>query len=340
MAPRRYRIVVLSDHGQSQGAAFADRYGQDLGRLCAGLMGEDVQSVDETVEGWGGWTRWWMTSPGRAGRPATIAARARRRLGKAQRTPTTGDTGRRTVVVLGSGNLGLSTCAAPSPTLEELDLALAALVPGLARHPGVGFVAGLDARARPWAVGEAGGQPGDRRGRRGRPAGPLRRHAPRVLARAVRMAEAPDLYVNSVLDPDTHEVAAFEELVGAHGGLGGWQDQGCCWRPSRLAAEPDLVGADQLHRGARRHARCGRATERALPTGDGDMTRPPSGWLGRLAGVVGVVVVFFAVPVGRLVGLGPQPLGDRHAGASRSWRGRSPAAFVDSYGGPRTSTAW
>ena len=39
-APRRYRLVVLSDHGQSQGTPFADRYGQTLGDLCAELMQE------------------------------------------------------------------------------------------------------------------------------------------------------------------------------------------------------------------------------------------------------------------------------------------------------------
>ncbi len=52
-APRRYRLVVLSDHGQSQGTPFADRYGQTLGDLCAELMQEHVQNVDASVEGLG-----------------------------------------------------------------------------------------------------------------------------------------------------------------------------------------------------------------------------------------------------------------------------------------------
>ena len=34
-APRRYRIVMLSDHGQSQGTVFADRHGQSLADLCS-----------------------------------------------------------------------------------------------------------------------------------------------------------------------------------------------------------------------------------------------------------------------------------------------------------------
>ena len=36
VAPRKYHLVVLSDHGQSQGAVFADRYGEDLAAVVAG----------------------------------------------------------------------------------------------------------------------------------------------------------------------------------------------------------------------------------------------------------------------------------------------------------------
>ena len=52
-APRRYRIVIVSDHGQSQGAIFADRYGEDLAALVARLADSDVAASDDSVEGWG-----------------------------------------------------------------------------------------------------------------------------------------------------------------------------------------------------------------------------------------------------------------------------------------------
>ena len=51
--PRRYHFVVLSDHGQSQGAPFADRYGTSLGDLCSDLTSQDVLSLEENVESWG-----------------------------------------------------------------------------------------------------------------------------------------------------------------------------------------------------------------------------------------------------------------------------------------------
>jgi hypothetical protein len=56
--------------------------------------------------------------------------------------------------------------------------------------------------------------------------------------------------VNSTVDPVTNDVAAFEGLVGSHGGLGGWQDHAMLLGPTDLMADlPDRIeGADELHR--------------------------------------------------------------------------------------------
>jgi hypothetical protein len=60
---------------------------------------------------------------------------------------------------------------------------------------------------------------------------------------------APDILVNSAVDPETGEVAAFEELVGSHGGLGGFQSEPFLLAPASLALpEREIVGADVLHR--------------------------------------------------------------------------------------------
>jgi hypothetical protein len=64
------------------------------------------------------------------------------------------------------------------------------------------------------------------------------------------MPEAPDLYVNSGIEDATLDIAAFEPLVGAHGGLGGWQDRAILLTPRTLAyVLPDnkIEGADRLH---------------------------------------------------------------------------------------------
>ena len=56
-------------------------------------------------------------------------------------------------------------------------------------------------------------------------------------------------------DPVLDEVSAFEELVGCHGGLGGWQTRPLLVHPAAWSLDPDLLddrgrlrGADVVHR--------------------------------------------------------------------------------------------
>jgi len=45
------------------------------------------------------------------------------------------------------------------------------------------------------------------------------------------------------VDPVTEEVAAFEELVGSHGGLGGWQTEAMLVHPARWPVTRPEVAA-------------------------------------------------------------------------------------------------
>ena len=247
---RRYHFVIVSDHGQSQGQVFADRYGIDLATLCGTLMKEQVESVDAPVEGWGraeavadG-----MGTSGVTGRFVGRATDVTQRHLDDEATAAEAD-----ISVLGSGNLGLLYVHQPTRlTLDDLAERWPALVPGLAAHEGVGFVAGIDAAGRPWAIGAEGRialDTGEVQG--SNPLAPYGEHAGRVLLRAVMLAEAPDLYMNSTVDAETLDIAAFEPLVGAHGGLGGWQDRAVLLVPKELAGvlpEERIEGADHLHR--------------------------------------------------------------------------------------------
>ena len=249
-AARRYHIVVVSDHGQSQGQTFLDRFGADLGDVCTRLMEEEVASLDAPVEGWGRVDSLAkdLAGTGISGRAAGRAAAASsRHVDKgAEGTPSAG------VSVLGSGNLGLLYVhSAVRLTLEDLQERWPSLVPGLCAHEGVGFIAGLDSAGVPWALGEHGRIQLDSGEVSGQdPLAPYGDHAARVLRRAVAMPEAPDLYINSRVGDVTLDIAAFEPLVGAHGGLGGWQDRAVLLTPRTLAevlpAEP-IEGADRLH---------------------------------------------------------------------------------------------
>ncbi len=248
-APRRYHLVIVSDHGQSQGAPFADRYGVELGDLCSDLVAAPVETLGEDIEGWGRASALAQDVAG-TGLPGKVAARAAVQASqKVEHAAGSEDVG---MSVLGSGNLGLFYVHEPDRlTLEELGVRYPRLVPGLAGHPGIGFVAGITAAGGGRVVGAAGEHDLDTGEVRGvDPLAAFPAHSAEVLARALAMPEAPDLYLNSLVDPTTHDIAAFEPLVGAHGGLGGWQDRAVLLVPSVLAElVPDdiVVGADRLH---------------------------------------------------------------------------------------------
>jgi hypothetical protein len=243
--PRAYHFVLLSDHGQAQGEPFASRYGTDLSELCRGLTLSETTGVEGSVEGWGRVDSVLedLSGDGSGGVAQTAARHVDQRIKPKE------SGGDAELIVLGSGNLGLVYVPGPRRlTLEEIEARWPALVPGLAGHPGIGFVAALSAGG-PVAIGAQGRHhlssglvEGDD------PLLPFGDHAPGMLLTATLMARAPELYVNSGIDPGTLDVAAFEPLVGCHGGLGGWQDRGFVLTPTRLSPGEPLVGGEQLHR--------------------------------------------------------------------------------------------
>jgi uncharacterized membrane protein YvlD (DUF360 family) len=249
-AARRYHIVVLSDHGQSQGQTFRDRFGTDLGEVCTRLVQEEVASLDAPVEEWGRVESLAgdLAGSGVSGRAANRAAAAsRRHIDQSAEAGTSAE-----ISVLGSGNLGtLYVHTRVRLSLEDLQQRWPKLVSGLTAHEGIGFVAGLDSAGVPWALGAHGRVRLDTGEVTGRdPLQPYGNHAARVLRRAVMMPEAPDLYVNSRIEDATLDIAAFEPLVGAHGGLGGWQDRAILLTPRTLAhvlPDEQIEGADRLH---------------------------------------------------------------------------------------------
>lgn len=254
VAPRKYHIVVLSDHGQSQGTIFADRYGEDLAGLVTRLTDSAAVASLENAEAAGSLN---SMMAGGAGDDTVLARTLQRASARASDriTADTFETRRpekeQEFLVFGSGNLGLVYVSGEDHrlTADELAERYPSLVPGLVAHPGVGFVVVDTVEHGPVAIGASG----EHRVRDGVVVGddPLAAygsHAPEFVLRAATMAEAPDIYVNSLID-DLDEVAAFEGLVACHGGLGGWQDRGMMVHPVDFAMPDEMVvGADALHR--------------------------------------------------------------------------------------------
>ena len=75
-----------------------------------------------------------------------------------------------------------------------------------------------------------------------------------ALIRLDTIDHTPDVSVISLFDKDFEEVAAFEELIGSHGGLGGIQTMPFLLHPAEWDLDEDLVGAPAVHRQIRRWA--------------------------------------------------------------------------------------
>jgi len=159
------------------------------------------------------------------------------------------------ISVMASGNLGLITFPREPGrvTREWIDQHHPRLIPALRDHPGIGF---LLVRSEDGAVviGKEGTRDIAHDNVEGSdPLAPFGPNAAAHVRRTDGFAHCPDIVVNSTYWPETDEVAAFEELVGSHGGMGGEQAYPFVLAPSewQLPAEA-VVGAENMHRWMRR----------------------------------------------------------------------------------------
>jgi uncharacterized membrane protein YvlD (DUF360 family) len=234
-ARRPYEIVVLSDHGQTQGATFKQRNGYGLDDLVErSLSGGEVAGVEGGDEQ--------RAMAGHAVQEAT---------GRGGKKRPKNDVSDREVVVLGSGNLGLVYLMERQQrfTLEELNDRHPGLIPALREHPHVGWLLVRSEEGGPVALGARGAHYlADRRIEGEDPLGPFSPTAPGHLLRTDGFAHVPDILVGSFYDSDLDEGCAFEELISFHGGLGGAQTRPFILYPDSLPgpAEP-IVGAAAVH---------------------------------------------------------------------------------------------
>jgi uncharacterized membrane protein YvlD (DUF360 family) len=257
---RPYQFVVLSDHGQSQGATFVERYGRTLEELVSSFVGgdTDVMADSDDKESWSA-TNGMLTEltqgGGAAGTMAKQLLKNRQRDGYVQLGPGTKNgqaaPEQQDVVVTASGNLALIyfNASAERLTLEDIQQLYPGLVSGLASHPGISFIMVRSSRYGPVAMGAAGLHrlsDGVIEGE-----DPLRLFGENTAAHLGRLSTFPhvgDIVVNSLYDPETEEVAPFEKLIGCHGGLGGPQTLPFLLVPKEWKT-PDapIVGAEAVN---------------------------------------------------------------------------------------------
>jgi hypothetical protein len=178
------------------------------------------------------------------------------------------------LVVCASGNLALIFFPRlpGRVTLETMEATWPGLVASLARHPGVGALMVRTESHGTVVFGPEGAHYlGDGRIDGGDPVAKYGEHALSGFRRVDGMEHCGDLVAISLLDPETDEVAAFEELIGSHGGLGGAQTQPFIMHPAEWAIDEPLVGAEAVYRQIRRWLEAegislGRASAAPTPT--------------------------------------------------------------------------
>jgi uncharacterized membrane protein YvlD (DUF360 family) len=235
-AARPYAIVVLSDHGQTQGATFKQRNGYGLDAIVerslsrgrvSGLAGGDEQS----------------SMVGHALGEATGKRRDQKRKKN--------DVSDRDVVVMGSGNLGLVYLMEERRrlTLEEMNERHPDLIPALRNHPHVGWLLVRSSEHGPVVLGSRGTRYlADGKVEGDDPLAHFSPNAPRHLLRTDGFTHVADIMIGSFYDRALDTGCAFEELISFHGGIGGPQTRPFILHSTKLELpEAKIVGAASVH---------------------------------------------------------------------------------------------
>lgn len=284
---RPYKFVVLSDHGQSNGATFKQRYGLTLGDYVRRLLPDDMMVYNESKYISDHFRDAFIPENKQIGtlidkvddikhtdffssqidsvkekRPDFINIERleeyrekypdsleyiKKHESKEETTKKAKDS---ELIVLGSGNLGLIYLTQWKRRLsyEEMVTLFPDLIPGLVRHPGIGFILVKSYTNGPMAIGPNGiyylrtnkiiGE---------NPLKDFGENAAMHLKRHDTFNNMPDILVNSFYDAESDEVCAFEELIGSHGGLGGSQTRPFIMYPSEWQDPGELIGAKSIY---------------------------------------------------------------------------------------------
>lgn len=267
-ASRPYDLIILSDHGQSFGPTFLQRYGVSIKEFIEQQLPKDV-TVAQAIGGDTGASG----LQGVAGELANMqdstagnsASRAMAKQGQklAARGAKAGDDvpdmKPAAVTAYGSGNAAqvYFDLFPRKIKLSELNSAYPNMVDALVAHEGIGMVVGYDDNMMPLALGK-GGQRNLCTGEvigvdpvapyakaEGHGAGSMETRVWQ-LNRVMDFPHAGDLWLISTVYPDG-TVAALEELIGNHGGLGGEQTDAFIFHPADMDVTETRNSTDVFH---------------------------------------------------------------------------------------------
>lgn len=284
---RNYEFVVLSDHGQGNGETFKQRYGITLADYVRRLLPEDMKIYDKTQRISNHFRDAYIPENKQIEslidkmddirdrdffsekidllkhkvpdfinieRIEDFRKKYKNDLDYIKRHDSKEESTKKaensTLIVLGSGNLGLIYLTQWNRRLyyEEMISLFPNLIPGLVKHPGIGFILVDSFTNGAMVIGSEGIYYLNTDKVVGK--NPLKnfgKNAAMHLKRHNEFKHMPDILVNSFYNPETEEICAFEELIGSHGGLGGSQTRPFILYPSQWRDPGELIGAKSIY---------------------------------------------------------------------------------------------
>lgn len=232
-AARDYQFVIQSDHGQSKGATFTQRYGMTFEEFIKSLLPQDM-SVEAKLSS-----------------EEDHHAEIFNPFSNKNEAEDEEEHADSQVTVLASGNLALIYLTQWNYRLsyEELMERLPDLIPSILDNEYIGFIVVYSKDDGNIVLSKNGKYYLDIDKIEGEnPLENYGEYAADQIKRHCTFNHLPDILVNSFYDPKSDEVCAFEELIGNHGGIGGGQSKPFILYPSDWKMpDEDIVGAENVY---------------------------------------------------------------------------------------------
>ena len=236
--PRDYQFVIQSDHGQTNGATFKQRYGESFEDFVKTLLPKDMKMFAKMSSNEDHYAESFI--PLTRNNDDLIDEKEMKDMGDSE------------VIVLASGNLAMIYLTQWNYrlTYEEINEFLPNLIPGIINNKYIGFIVVNSSEHGDLAIGKNGTYYLDTDRIEGE--NPLEGFGKNIaghIKRNVSFKYTPDILVNSFYDAEKDEVCAFEELVGSHGGAGGSQSEPFILYPSDWDIGMDeIIGAENIYK--------------------------------------------------------------------------------------------
>lgn len=240
-SPREYQFVIQSDHGQTNGATFKQRYGESFEDFIKSLLPLDTNIYANMSSNEDHFAEVYV--------PFSDKIKSFKNRNKEDEEKVMSES---EVIVLASGNLAMIYLTKWSHrlTYEEINKMFPELINEIINNEYVGFILVRSSEKGDMAIGKNGIYYLDNDEIEGK--NPLEGFGDNIaqhLKRNSSFKHTPDILVNSFYDAENDEVCAFEELVGSHGGVGGSQSEPFILYPSDWnVPDEEIVGAENIYK--------------------------------------------------------------------------------------------